>query len=55
MDYVMELCETCHEPIGYVPFMTEGNGEHPVHADCFNKSDLKKIGYGPVRISLPQK
>jgi hypothetical protein len=29
MDYVMELCETCDEPIGYMPFMTEGNAEHP--------------------------
>ena len=51
MDYLMELCEVCNQPIGYKVFMTDGNGEHLIHAECLNKADLKDRGFVPVTIS----
>jgi hypothetical protein len=45
MEYLMELCEMCQQPIGYQVSVTDN--KRPIHAACLDKADLKERGFVP--------
>jgi|GraSoiStandDraft_42_1057292.scaffolds.fasta_scaffold1345780_1 hypothetical protein len=46
--YLMEVCELCQKPIGYASYVTDANGQQPLHAACLDEADLKATGFIPA-------
>jgi hypothetical protein len=44
--YVMEICELCQKPIGYLDYVTDG--KQPLHEECLSEADLKARGFIPA-------
>ena len=50
--YVMSVCELCQKPIGYDRYVTDGNGQQPLHTACLGEADIKARGFIPAGRTL---
>ena len=46
--YVLDVCELCQKPIGYASYVTDGNGQQPLHTVSLDEADLKARGFIPA-------